>query len=305
MAVNLENRIVDHIKQKGPLTGLELRESFNEDSLILWQTCMRSKKLAITRIGTRYLRLDRRVDGFARLSPSILREFLSYSVMGLVNSPDTVSKRVHEIASHVEMVSKNKLELAYSIVSNIRKQCGGIWEDDLSICFIIAGDIVYNMAHDAPRPEQSTGKLVKGSDIDLIVVLEDGASDDFIKRLDNAIYSEKYRTLTSPVLKEEIDYVIKRMSKVREQLQFDTFKRMVACKILEEGLLLYGSKNLFIDIKTLLNEHEVAEKLGDLEKKARIFRKNTEECLLHADPDKVKKENLYLFYSAEESEEFE
>ena len=35
------------------------------------------------------------------------------------------------------------------------------------------------MAHDVPRPERSTGELVKGSDIDLVVVLEDGASDDF------------------------------------------------------------------------------------------------------------------------------
>ena len=184
MIANLESKIVDHIKQKGPLTGSELKASFNEDSLILWQTCMRSKKLVTTRIGTRYLRLDRRIDGFACLSPSILREFLSYSVMGLVDNPDTVSKKVYEIASHIETVSKNKLELAYSIVSNIRKQFGGIWEDNLHICFIIAGDIVYNMAHDVPRPEQSTGKLVNGSDLDLVVVLEDGASDDFIKSLE-------------------------------------------------------------------------------------------------------------------------
>jgi len=29
------------------------------------------------------------------------------------------------------------------------------------------------MAHDAPRPERSTGKLVKGSDMDLVVVVDD------------------------------------------------------------------------------------------------------------------------------------
>jgi hypothetical protein len=305
MAVDLENKIIDQIKQTGPLTGLELRESFDEDNLILWQTCMYSKNLVIKRIGTRYLRLDSRVDGFARLSPSILREFLSYSVIGLVDNPEKVLKKVSEIASHVEMVSKYKLELAYKIISNIREQFSGIWEDNLNICFILAGDIVYNMAHDVPRPEQSTGKLVKGSDIDLIVVLEDGTSDDFIKSLDNTIYSEKYRILKSPRYREEIDYVIKRVSRVREQLQFDTFKRMIACKILEEGLLLYGSKNLFLEIKTMLNKHGVTEKLGDLEKKAQISRKNAEEYLLHTDPDKVKEECLFLFYSAEESEEFE
>jgi hypothetical protein len=95
------------------------------------------------------------------------------------------------------------------------------------------------------------------------------------------------------------------MSRVRKQLQFDTFKRMIACKILEEGLLLSGSKDLFIDIKTLLNKHGVTEKLSDLEKKVQIFRRNAEKYLLHADPDKAKKENLFLFYPSEESEELE
>jgi hypothetical protein len=107
------------------------------------------------------------------------------------------------------------------------------------------------------------------------------------------------------VFREEIDYVIKRVSRVKEQLQFDTFKHMVACKILEEGLLLYGSKSLFVDIKTMLNKHGITEKLGDLEKRAQIFRKEAEAYLLHADPDKVKRGSLYLFYPAEESEEFE
>jgi hypothetical protein len=305
MVVNLENRIIDHIKQKGPLTGLELVKSFDEDGLALWQACMRSQQLVTTRIGKRYLRLDRRVDGFARLSPSILREFLSYSVMGLAEDPDPVSKKACEIASHIETVSKNKLELAHSLVSNVRKQCSDIWEDKLHICFIIAGDIVYNMAHDAPRPEQSIGEFVKGSDIDLVVVLEDSAPDDFIKGLDRAIYSEKYRLLTAPAFREEIDYIVKRMSRVREQLQFDTLKRMIACKILDEGLLLCGSKSLFTDIKTLLNQHGVTEKLGDLEKKAQALRKDAEDYLLHADPDRAKKESPYLFYPAEESEEFE
>lgn len=305
MAVNLEKKIIDYIKRKGPLTGLELKESFKEDSLMLWQTCMRTKKLVKTRIGTRYMRLDRRLDEFACLSPSILREFLSYSVMGLVDNPDLISKKVNEITSHIEMVSKYKLELAYSIVSNIKKQLDEIWGDNLQVSFIIAGDIVYNMAHDVPRPEQSTGKLVKGSDIDLVVVLEDGASEDFINNLDKAIYGEKYRILTSPSFREEIDYVIKKVSKVREQLQFGTFKEMIACKILEEGHLLYGSEDIFNEIKTLLKKHGVTEKLGELEKKAQIFRKNAEEYLLYADPDMAKIESLYLFYPHEESEEFE
>jgi hypothetical protein len=305
MAGQLEKRLIKHIEKNGPLTGSELKEVFHEDSLALWQACMLSKKLLIKSIGTRYLRLDRRVNGFARLSPSILREFLTYSTMGLAENPDAVSEKACKIASHIEKVSNNKLELARSIVSNIRKEFGNEWEDKLHICFIIAGDIVYKMAHDVPRPEHSTGKLVNGSDIDLIIILEDGVSDDFIKKLDNAIYKEKYRALNSPSLKEEIDYIIKKISRVKEQLHFDTLKHMIACKILQEGLFLYGSNNLFLEIKTLLNKYGVTEMLDDLEKKAHLFRKNAEEYLLQTDTCNAKKESLNLFYPAEESEEFE
>jgi len=305
MTTILEDQIVDYIRQRGPLTGLELRKSFNEDSLVLWQTCMRSEKLAAARTSTRYLRLDRRVEGYARLSPSILREFLSYSVMGLAGSSEMISRRVCEIASHIDTVSKRKHELALRIVSNVMQHICGACEYVPEMCFILAGDIAYRMANDVPRPEQSIGEFVRGSDIDLVVVLEDGASDALIGSLDNAIHREKYRTLVSPELREEVDYVIKKVSRVREQLQFDTFKHMVACKILDEGLLLFGSESLFVDIKTMLNEHGVTEKLGELERRAHTSRKEAEDYLLHADPAKAKRENLYLFYTAEESEEFE
>lgn len=305
MVVNLENHLIEHLQYTGPLTGLELKRALNADSLVLWQTCQRSSNLVTTRFGVRYLRLDCRVDGFARLSPSILREFLSYSVIGLVEHPETISSKVAEMAAQIEMVSQYKRKLAHRIVANLKKQLGSLWADNVPFCFILAGDIVYKMAHDVPRPERSTGELVKGSDIDLVVVLADDASDAVIEHLDDAMYGEKYRLLTSPALREEIDYVIKRMRRVREQLQFDTFKRMIACKILDEGLLLDGSEPLFFEIKTLLKTHGVTAKLAELAQKAQTFRSTAEAYLRHADPDTAKQESLALFYPAEESEEFE
>jgi len=303
--IKMEKELIALIREKGPLTGSQIKNDLDEDSFILWQTCRRSKKLAIKRVGTRYLRLDKRVDGFARLSPSILREFLTYSVIGLAAEPGPVSRKVREIASHIKKVSKDKLDLGYSIISGVRKQIGSAWKDSYQVCFVIAGDIVYNMAHDVPRPEHSTGRLVNGSDIDLIVVLEDKLSEDFRKRLDDSIYQEKYRILTSPSMKEEVDYIVKRLSRVKEQVQFRTFKDMVACKILQEGMLLYGSELLFANIKSLLHEHGVTARLDKLEKQARFFRKNAEKHLLDASPEEVKNESLYLFYTSEETEEFE
>ena len=37
---------------------------------------------------------------------------------------------------------------------------------------MLAGDIVYGMGHDAPRSERSTGQMVRGSDVDLVVITE-------------------------------------------------------------------------------------------------------------------------------------
>jgi hypothetical protein len=86
----LEKEIISLIKKSGPLTGSEIRALSGGDDLTLWRTCRLSKSLQTHTAGIRYLRLDRRVEGFARLSPSVLREFLTYSVVGLVGDENSV-----------------------------------------------------------------------------------------------------------------------------------------------------------------------------------------------------------------------
>ena len=301
----MEKEIIKLIEHKGPLTGSEIWETFGGDGIILWQICKGSKNLAIRAVGTRYLRLDRRVEGFARLSPSIWREFLTYSVVGISGDPNPLESRAMELTSHIEAVSRAKLKLAYHVVSGLTGQIESLFLLDHRLCFIIAGDIVYNMAHDVPRPERSTGKLVKGSDIDLVVIADDQTPDDLMKRLDDAIYQEKYRLLISPHVKEEVDYIVKKVVRVKEQIKFETFKHMVACKILHEGTLLHGSEDLFRDVKAMLLQTGVADKINDLEKRAKIFRRDAEEYLLREAPEKIRDETLFLFHPSEESEEFE
>ena len=301
----MEKEIIKLIEHKGPLTGSEIWETFGGDGIILWQVCKGSKNLAIRAVGTRYLRLDRRVEGFARLSPSIWREFLTYSVVGISGDPNPLESRAMELTSHIEAVSRAKLKLAYHVVSGLTGQIESLFLLEHRLCFIIAGDIVYNMAHDVPRPERSTGKLVKGSDIDLVVIADDQTPDDLMKRLDDAIYQEKYRLLISPHIKEEVDYIVKKVVRVKEQIRFETFKHMVACKILHEGTLLHGSEDLFRDVKAMLLQTGVADKINDLEKRAKIFRRDAEEYLLREAPEKIRDETLFLFHPSEESEEFE
>lgn len=299
----MEEEIVHLIRTHGPLTGSEIKKFISSDHLLLWQTCRTSSRMRVKCVGTRYLRFDRQVKGFARLSPSILREFLTYSVVGLAAEAALIEAKAEELFSHIIQVSRSKRKLAGHFVETVKSSFGEIWPHE-HICFILAGDIVFDMAHDVPRPERSTGRLVRGSDIDLVVILHDSVPDDFIGELDSAIYQEKYRFLKTPSINEEVDYVVKKMERVREQVCFDTFKSRVACKILQEGQLIGGSKSLYDEVIRLLKDQGVLEKLDRLQGAAIEFRKQEEDFLIHCDIKSIKREDLSFFYPAEESEEF-
>jgi hypothetical protein len=141
--------------------------------------------------------------------------------------------------------------------------------------------------------------------MDLVVVVDDLFPKELMKRMDEMIYREKQKVLITPHLREEVDYVVKDLARVREQMGFDTFKRMVACKILQESTLLFGKQDLFEAIKSMLLEQGITKKLMRMEENAAILRRDAEAILLREDPEKIRKEALSLFYPTEESEEFE
>ncbi len=301
----MEQEIIALIQERGPLTGSEIMEAVGGNGLVLWRTCKLSENLVTQTVGTRYMRLDRRIKGFARLSPSILREFLTYSVVGLAQQDAQLAQKIQSVASHIKAISKAKSELAYSIVSALFDRLDSEFPIQDQVCFILGGDVVYSMAHDVPRPERSTGKLVNGSDVDLVVVVTDGFPKELVERIDEAIYQEKHRLLITPHLREEIDYIVKDLDRIRGQVKFDTFKHMVACKLLHEGTFLYGSEDLFHTIRAMLKEHGVVQKLNALEERAKYFRNEAEDLLLQGTDSKIQGESQYLFYPTEESEEFE
>lgn len=297
------DKIIHLIKRKGPCTGLEIMKEMDMDRVHVWKVCKTSRKLKVQVVGQRYLRLDRHVDGYARLSPSILREFLTYSVVGLENDHGALEKRCKEVLDRIHEISKFKYELAQRIISEIMHKFPNEEMEKYQICFVIAGDIVYDMAHDVPRPERSTGELVRGSDIDLVVVVDDNLPDQYIQKLDELIHKKKYRMLIDPNVLEELDYKIKKLEIIKRQSSFDGFKDMVAMKILWEGRLIHGSKDLFCLIKEIMQEKEIPEKLEQLENLAGKFRINAEKSLLNDSLDNGK--DIHLFYSAEEFEEFD
>lgn len=295
-------KLIKLLREEGPLTGKELFEKTGMDVLPLWRACYKSGDITAKEFGKKYLRLDKKVQGYARLSPSIMREFLTYTVVGLNTDINEIERKAEALHERIKLISKNKYELAYNTISKIIEPLED--SDDLkrNFCVIIAGDVVYDMAHSELRPEASSGKLVKGSDLDIIVISRD-LSEAQMKRLDLLIYREKGYLLKNPGYMEEIDYVIKDISKAYEQMDFNDFKAMVASKILHEGVFLYGSHEIFQSVKSMLAEKKVPEKLSKLEEQATINSKAAFKYLLENESELFEKEFTMYFYTKEESEE--
>lgn len=296
------HEIIDLLRENGPLTGKELLEKSRSDPLSVWRTCNKSGKIITEIAGRRYLRLDRHVRGYARLSPSILREFLTYTIAGLQDDIKKIKLKAKDLSETAEKISREKFGLSEEIISGIVRSQKNHEEIEKKAVFIIAGDIVYDMAHREPRPESSTGGMVNGSDLDIIIVTED-LSEDMIRELDSLIYHKKYYLLKMPAYREELDYIIKDINRVKKQSDFNCFEFMVASKILYEGKLLFGSGRLFKKIKKILIEKEIPQKLADLENTAIIARERARIHLLNKTGPLSSDEYKNLFYTTEETEE--
>ena len=296
------DKVLSILEIKGPLTGKDFVLETGMSILSSWMLCSGSEKIITRIIGKRYLRLDQKVEGYARLSPSIMREFLNYTIIGLEADKPAIDARACQLEKELAEISKKKIGLARDTIARLveNHQDRDVIKD--KVCFIIAGDVVFGMAHTEPRPESSTGELVKGSDLDIITIA-DGLSDQLLKSLDTFLYKEKYNLLMNPVSKEEIDYIIKDLETVREQLQFKNFKAMVASKILEEGEYLYGSHNLFAQIKKMIAQVCIPERIRLLEEKAHLNRVSAERSLLSAADTEDHDQLMALFYTTEEKEE--
>ena len=179
--------VVKALKEEGPQIGCELIERTRMEALPLWQICRQTPEIRMECVGKRYVRLDKNVEGYARLSPSIRREFLTYTVLGLESQAPGIEAKTKKLGQEIHQISQAKRDLAKTAISDIAQSLAE-WETMKDrVCFIIAGDITYDMAHAVPRPEISTGKMVRGSDLDIIVLAEDDVSKKDLKALDDAI----------------------------------------------------------------------------------------------------------------------
>jgi hypothetical protein len=290
------------LKAHGPCTGAELLALADIEVFPLWQACRTQPGVVMRHAGHRYLRLDRTVEGYARLSPSIRREFLTYTVVGTNEQMEEVVARCLELQQEFVRISQYKREFVRGVIQRIVESNPDRERLRAHLCCMIAGDVTYSMAHTVERPEPSTGRPVRGSDLDVVIVSDEHLTSAEHESLDEALYREKWNILVLPHLREEIDYVIKDVAKVVTQLQFDSFQHMVACKILHESELLYGNPELFVRIKHLVDEAGISEKLAHMEDRAIRERETAERQLVgHSAVEQIQTWQ-HLFFTSEERE---
>ncbi len=293
------------LQQRGPLSGADLHAVVGGELFGLWKICRGSGRFASQVIGRRYVRLDRTVEGFARLSPSILREFMTYSVVGLPEQQDAISAAAEGLQRRIAAISRQKLRVAQRFTKEILGVAAERGVDPDLFCVLIAGDVVYEMAHDVPRNESSTGGQVDGSDLDLVVLASDDAPAQMIDDLDQIIKQRKWLYLRNSMVREEVDYVVKPLARLGEQAQFNTFKHQVACKVFDEARFLAGNRELHEAGKRVLAEAGVPEQLWELSDRAIERRAAREQWLLSLPGDKPPASSQQHFYTDDEAAEFE
>jgi hypothetical protein len=289
--------ISDILATHGPCIGSELLRLVDLKVLSLWRACCLEPDTVMHRVSQRYLRLDRAVEGYARLSPSIRREFLNYTVVGLVGQVDDITARSLELQQDFVRVSQLKRELARDTVQRVVESSPNRERLRAHVCYMIAGDVMYNVADTFERPESSTGRLVRGSDLDLVIVSDNDLCAEERGELDELVYHEKWHMLVLPQFREEIDYVVKDVSKVKAQLRFDSLEHMIASKILQESELLYGSADLFSHIKWLVRQSGVPDRLKQMEDKAIREREAAEMQLVMEPEPKHTQACRHLFFT--------
>jgi len=280
----------------------ETGHSVDLEVFLLWKACRTQPGIVMRHVGRRYLRLDKAVEGYARLSPSIRREFLTYTVVGLTRQMGEIAARCLELQQGFVRVSQYKREFARDVIRRIVESSPNRERLCTHLCYLIAGDVTYSMASAIERPELSTGRLVRGSDLDVVIVSDEEFTAAEREALDATLYREKWNMLVLPQFREEIDYVVKDMAKVMTQLSFDSLRHMIACKILHESELLYGSVELFVRIKRLVNEFDIPSKLACMEDRA-TWEREIAEMQLAGPANKQARAWQHLFFTGEEREE--
>jgi hypothetical protein len=303
----IEERVFNALTEQGPMTGQELSARLdNADPIKLWKVCYQSNLLRISSFSRYYLRYDITRDNQLRLSPSILRDFLTYSLVYKKAQQTQAVEMSARLANKHRSISNRKIGFArkavLSLDSDIRKELNE------TACFFISGDLAYYLGHDVPRIHSQTETKVNGSDIDIIIVCNTQTRPETIEQAEEQMLKFKFKALKSVDIGEEVDFIFKPVSKLITQLQYRDINEKIASKILYESFFLYGRLDIYEHLMSQMQMLGTQKKIEDDFDTALSERKETIGRILNLENPLVLSddpETQSLFFFSQERLEFQ
>ncbi len=307
MSDNLENQIAALLDINGPMTGRQLSDNLPfVDDILLWKICYQSNIFRVINFARYYLRYDITREDQIRLSPSVLRDFLSFTLVYIAGQRSDATDKAAILANKHRLISLKKLKFARNTLLSLSPDI--LETIHYKACCFIAGDISYFLAHEEPRIHQPTGAKLYGSDIDIIVVHENDLSSDIIARAEAEVLAYKHRCIKNPAIGQEIDFIFKPVQKMLTQFSYADIHQKIASKILYESFFLYGRLDLYEKLTTDLEFSGTVKKIEDDFAKALAGRKATIKKILDLPQDQLDamdKNTQSLFFFSQERLEFQ
>jgi hypothetical protein len=180
-----------------------------------------------------YLRYDITRGNELRLSPSILRDFLTFSLVHLTDQMVEIVEAGTKLANRFRTISLSKLSWAREALLQLDDELQQVLYDHCVV--FLSGDIAYYLAHETKRKHSQLGVEINGSDIDIVVVTNRGAPPDQIAKIESQLLTTKKIYLTSPEIREELDFIVKPIETMLGQLAYSDIHQKIASKILYES----------------------------------------------------------------------
>lgn len=300
---HLHEIILALLDEHGPMLGKELHAHLPDMSnLELWQACFTSDNLQISQFSRYYLRFDITRKDYIRLSPSILRDFMSFTLVSRGSQRNKVAERLVRLSNEHREISRWKTSLARNVLSDVFTSLGE--QKSSQVCAFIAGDLAYFLGHNEPREVAALGEIVKGSDLDIVIVHK-GLSDEDVKKIEEHMLVAKNYLLRTPSLRQELDFIVKPLSRMYEQFAYKTIQEKIASKIVYESLFMAGSVSLYSAIMEELRHSGVQDQIAQDFDKGLADRSSAVSKLLGSDRAALDTDARSLFYFSQERIEFE
>jgi len=295
-------RIKACLASSGAMLGKELCDKLSGTPyLAVWQACYSDPEVQLSHFSRYYLRFDITRTDMVRLSPSILRDFLSFTLLSLPGQRESVIERQVELSNLHREISLRKMAIARNVLIDVLSHIPP--EDESKLCAFIAGDVAYFLGHSEPREVKGLGEMVNGSDIDIIIAYR-GLPDSSVQRIDEQMMQGKYMYMRHPAHRQELDYICKPMKKALSQLDYGNIHQKIASKIVYESLFLAGSVALYGELRDALDVTGTAARIEADFAYGLDDRKDAMRALLRADPQNLDANTASLFYFSQERVEF-